>query len=399
MSTPRLSPTRSQANAALVVGTVALLMLGLQPILLGELVAQKLITLEGVGVVAMGEIICVGLGAILGDSVLPLTRMRGITVLAALAVAALDLLTMTLNGDVSYVSVRALCGLAEGVLVWVATCSIVRRASPERLASIFLVAQTLAQAAVAAVLALFVIPHGGWQAGFAVLAGLVFHDGIRGPGSVPGVCAAGGNRFDAATVCRSNGVDVSRRVSPDGRDRLVMGLSGPAGPQCRVRRRIGANADFAGAADAGDRRFGCRNRGAQRQCGSDIGRLLAAAGRRRAGNLRDRRPGHDALCGIVRRLRLRLAVPDAVSHPPGVPGRSGGPGGGAGAGLAIAGRCLWAAAGIFLRERRRCEAGARGLRQLCNRRSLLAAFRLAAVSANPEPKRPRTQQNSKAKSF
>ena len=174
MTAQRLSPTRSQANAALVIGTVALLMLGLQPILLGELVAQKLITLEGVGVVAMGEIICVGLGAILGDSVLPLTRMRGITVLAALAVAALDLLTMTLNGDVSYVSVRALCGLAEGVLVWVATCSIVRRASPERLASIFLVAQTLAQAAVAAVLALFVIPNGGWQAGFAVLAGLSF---------------------------------------------------------------------------------------------------------------------------------------------------------------------------------------------------------------------------------
>ena len=174
MTAQRLSPTRSQANAALVVGTVALLMLGLQPILLGELVAQKLITLEGVGVVAMGEIICVGLGAIFGDSVLPLTRMRGITVLAALVVAALDLLTMKLNGDVSYVSVRALCGLAEGVLVWVATCSIVRRASPERLASIFLVAQTLAQAAVAAVLALFVIPNGGWQAGFAVLAGLSF---------------------------------------------------------------------------------------------------------------------------------------------------------------------------------------------------------------------------------
>jgi len=174
MTAQRLSPTRSQANAALVIGTVALLMLGLQPILLGELVAQKLITLEGVGVVAMGEIICVGLGAIFGDSVLPLTRMRGITVLAALVVAALDLLTMKLNGDVSYVSVRALCGLAEGVLVWVATCSIVRRASPERLASIFLVAQTLAQAAVAAVLALFVIPNGGWQAGFAVLAGLSF---------------------------------------------------------------------------------------------------------------------------------------------------------------------------------------------------------------------------------
>lgn len=174
MSTPTLSPTRMQTIAALVIGTVALLILGLQPILLGELVAQKHITLEGVGVVAMGEIISVGLGVIFGNSVLPLTHMRGIAVLAAVLAALLDLLTMKLSGDVSFVSVRALCGLMEGVLVWVTTCTIVRSPLPERLASIFLVAQTLAQAAVAAVLALFVIPYGGWQAGFAVLAGLSF---------------------------------------------------------------------------------------------------------------------------------------------------------------------------------------------------------------------------------
>lgn len=174
MSTPRLSPTRMQTIAALVIGTVALLMLGLQPILLGELVAQRHLSLEGVGIVAMGEIISVGLGVIFGNSVLPLTRMRGVAVFAALLTALLDLLTMGLNGDVSFASVRALCGLAEGVLLWVATCSIVRSAAPDRLASIFLVAQTLAQAAVAAILALLVIPRGGWQAGFAVLAGISF---------------------------------------------------------------------------------------------------------------------------------------------------------------------------------------------------------------------------------
>ncbi len=82
------------------------------------------------------------------------------------------MLTAQLDGDVYFTAVRALCGLAEGVLVWVATCTIVRSAAPDRLASIFLVAQTLAQAAVAALLAVVVIPYGGWQAGFAVLAAI-----------------------------------------------------------------------------------------------------------------------------------------------------------------------------------------------------------------------------------
>jgi len=142
-----------QVASALAIGTLALLMIGLQPILLGELVEQKRITLEGVGIVAMGEIVTVGLGVILGDALLSLSQLRLITVLAALFTAVLDVATGQASGDTGFAVVRALAGLSEGVLVWVTTCVIVRSATPDRLASIFLVVQTLTQAALAAVLA------------------------------------------------------------------------------------------------------------------------------------------------------------------------------------------------------------------------------------------------------
>jgi MFS transporter, DHA1 family, inner membrane transport protein len=172
VSTARHPPSQREIVAALIIGSVALLIPGLQPILLGELVAQKRISLEGVGLVAMGEIIALGIGVILGNSLLSPRRLPATTVFAALLVAFFDLLTLRLEGDMAFSVVRALCGVAEGVIVWVTTCVIVRSAAPDRLAGVYLVVQTLAQAAVAAILAWAVIPRYGWQGGFGVLAGL-----------------------------------------------------------------------------------------------------------------------------------------------------------------------------------------------------------------------------------
>jgi predicted MFS family arabinose efflux permease len=159
-----------ETAAALAVGAIALLMPGLQPILLGELVAHHRITLEGVGLVAMGEIIALGLGVILGNSLLSLGHIRRTLLVAAAVAAALDVLTVPLQGDLAFAAVRTLCGLAEGVLVWVTTCFIVRTAAPDRLAGVFLTTQTLAQAAMALLLAVAVIPYSGWQGGFVALA-------------------------------------------------------------------------------------------------------------------------------------------------------------------------------------------------------------------------------------
>lgn len=167
---PKITPR--QVGAALLVGTVAVLMVGIQPIVLGELVDAHQVTLEGVGLVAMGEIITLGLGVVLGDLLLPGSRLRLITVVAAVLAAAFDLATLRASGDGPMLAVRAAAGLAEGVLVWGATGVVVRSSNPPRVAGIFFVTQTVAQAALGAVLANAVIPRAGWQGCFETLAGL-----------------------------------------------------------------------------------------------------------------------------------------------------------------------------------------------------------------------------------
>jgi len=161
--------TTRQVAAALAVGTIGVLMVGIQPILLGELVEAKQVSLEGVGIVAMAEIVTLGLGVVLGDALLPWSRLRLITIIAALLSAGLDLLTLQATGDGAMTAVRAATGLAEGVLIWAATGVVVRTANPPRVAGVFFVAQTLAQAALGALLANAVIPHSGWQGGFVTL--------------------------------------------------------------------------------------------------------------------------------------------------------------------------------------------------------------------------------------
>ncbi|UYK86226.1 MFS transporter [Xanthomonas sacchari] len=152
------------------IGAISLLILGVQPIVLGALVEQHLITLPGVGVVAMGEIIALGIGVALGDALLPVSWQRATAVVAALLAAALNLATVQAQGDAAFVALRAAAGLAEGLLVWVATVSIVRAATPDRVTAVFMVLQALAQIALAAALALWVLPAAGWKGGFVAMA-------------------------------------------------------------------------------------------------------------------------------------------------------------------------------------------------------------------------------------
>ncbi|MET0549992.1 MAG: MFS transporter [Xanthomonas sp.] len=152
------------------IGAIALLILGVQPIVLGALVEQRLITLPGVGVVAMGEIIALGIGVALGDALLPVSWQRTTAVVAALLAALLNLATVQAQGDAAFVALRTAAGLAEGLLVWVATVSIVRAATPDRITAVFMVLQALAQIALAAALALWVLPAVGWKGGFVAMA-------------------------------------------------------------------------------------------------------------------------------------------------------------------------------------------------------------------------------------
>lgn len=150
--------SRKHLSVALALGSIAVLMVGLQPLLLGELLAQNRLSLEGVGLVAMGEILSLGLGVVLGDLLRSVFSLRVLTVVAILAASGMDLITANTTGDGALALTRALAGLAEGLLLWGTVNLIVQGPAPDRLAGVFMVVQTLGQAAVAAMLAYWVLP-------------------------------------------------------------------------------------------------------------------------------------------------------------------------------------------------------------------------------------------------
>ncbi|MGA7559602.1 MAG: MFS transporter [Terriglobales bacterium] len=166
------APSRANIASALTIGTIALLVIGVQPILLGTMVEARNATLSGVGVIAMCEIVALGLGIVVCDALMSLSHLRIVGIAAALFVATLDVATTYLSGDARLAVARSAAGLGEGALMWVTTCIIVRTKVPDRIAGIFLVTQALAQAALAAIFAGLVIPRAGWHGGFVVLAAL-----------------------------------------------------------------------------------------------------------------------------------------------------------------------------------------------------------------------------------
>jgi NAD(P)-dependent dehydrogenase (short-subunit alcohol dehydrogenase family) len=162
--------TRKHLFAALALGSVAVLMVGLQPLLLGELLAAGRISLEGVGLVAMGEIVALGLGVIIGDLLRPRINLRLVTIIAALFASGLDFMTMAATGDSTLVAIRSAAGLAEGLMLWGAISLIVQGPDPDRVSGLFMVVQTLAQGVIAAVLAIWVLPRQSVSGGFMWLA-------------------------------------------------------------------------------------------------------------------------------------------------------------------------------------------------------------------------------------
>ncbi|GLQ98557.1 MFS transporter [Dyella mobilis] len=173
MTTPvSIAFRRSEIVAALAVGCVALMMLGLQPALLGNLVEQRRISMEGVGLVAMGEIFSLGIGVVLAEKFLPLNRLRPVAVLGSLSLVAINVLTLYAQGDAECTALRVVAGLLEASLFWITTIVIVRSWQPDRLAGIFLTAQTLTQALAALALAQLPLHFLGWHAGFIVLAAI-----------------------------------------------------------------------------------------------------------------------------------------------------------------------------------------------------------------------------------
>lgn len=158
--TAPLSPVNDRTLAtSILIGSCALLVLGVQPVLLGAMVQEGRIAEAQVGNLVTIEMLAMVLGSLAGIGLLRKMGARVVIGVAGLILAAMNLAMLGQSGMAALSSFRAAAGLSEGVLVASALVAISRVARVERASAFFLAAQTLLQAVVAATLP-FIVTSG-----------------------------------------------------------------------------------------------------------------------------------------------------------------------------------------------------------------------------------------------
>ncbi|MGA0599369.1 hypothetical protein ACO2Q3_01545 [Caulobacter sp. KR2-114] len=155
--------------ATIVMGCVALLMLGIQPIVLGGLQAAGRLSVPQMGQAATVETLALGVVSAGMAARVPHRGLRFWGLGSALLLLAANAMGVVTSGS-GFVLSRALAGAAAGVIVWIAVGLITRRQDASRVNAIFLGAQALSQGAVAALAPMVLAPALGANSGLWVIA-------------------------------------------------------------------------------------------------------------------------------------------------------------------------------------------------------------------------------------
>jgi hypothetical protein len=155
----------------LYVGVVALLIAGLQPVVLGGLAEAGRLSASGIGLAATAELLALGLGCGLAAAMLKPTGLRAKLALACVGHAMCNLASLW-AADAALIGLRGVTGLFAGVMLWSTVGMIARSARPERQAGIFVTVQTLAQLLLAAVLPRTVMTAWGVDGALIALAAI-----------------------------------------------------------------------------------------------------------------------------------------------------------------------------------------------------------------------------------
>jgi hypothetical protein len=162
-------PAGLQIGMILFVGTIGILIPGVQPVVLAALLAEQHITLTQLGHAASVELLSMGLAAAFAAAFLPPRRLPAIALITSLVLAAGNWFTPFAVGEM-VTAVRAVTGFTGGILIWVAACMIARSAAPDRWAGIYLTVQTLTQLLFVAAMSAWAEPKWGAQGDFLMLA-------------------------------------------------------------------------------------------------------------------------------------------------------------------------------------------------------------------------------------
>ena len=172
-------PRLGQQLTTFWVGLVGVLFPGVGPLLLGGMEGAGRLTAAQIGQAGMAELVAMGVGAALVGPLFGERRLRLAAISCGLLLAALDLVTTRVSGDLMTL-VRALAGLPAGAMIWLITGMIVRSPRPERWAGLYLTIQTLLQLGVVAGIGAFVVEPFGPDGGFVVLAALTVSAALAG---------------------------------------------------------------------------------------------------------------------------------------------------------------------------------------------------------------------------
>jgi MFS family permease len=162
-------PTAWQITAILLVGTIGILIPGVQPVVLGALLAEEHINLSQLGHAASVELLVMGGTAALAAALLAPRRLRAVCITAGVLLALGNYFTPLARGE-TVTAVRAITGAAGGLLIWITASMIARSAAPDRWAGIYLTVQTLAQFIFAAIMTSWINPSHAVKGDFGLLA-------------------------------------------------------------------------------------------------------------------------------------------------------------------------------------------------------------------------------------
>jgi hypothetical protein len=161
------SLTLIPAASAIILGSLALLMVGVMPALLGALADNGRLSAAGIGQCATLESLAMGLTAGIAGAFLKARHLRWIAAGSVLALTALDFGSMPASGAEVLV-LRTLAGIPEGILLWITVGMIARTETPERWAGFYWTSLVAGQLLMALAF-VYVIPHFGTEGGFAAL--------------------------------------------------------------------------------------------------------------------------------------------------------------------------------------------------------------------------------------
>lgn len=166
---PVASPPRWDAAISQAVGVVALLIAGLQPVILGAMEREGRLSTAQIGLAATVELMALGVAAGLAAAFLKPTNIRLKMALVCLLHAGAMMATTLVSG-VGVILVRTVAGAFAGVMLWLAIGVIARSSRPERASGVFVTVQTFAQLVLAATLPATVMVHGGVNGALTCLA-------------------------------------------------------------------------------------------------------------------------------------------------------------------------------------------------------------------------------------